>query len=153
MSYSFFYQAPKRTDADTLIVDGKKLQPNTVERQEAFEKLNSVACQFTFPAPWSTQSLPERERSHCKTYFAKGHFNELDDLGRFCGFMFCSDSPANEAFGQLVEVARAEGFSLHPDVEAVFRKGLKSKEHGWKRYFLMAALIIILIVVLCVIMS
>lgn len=153
MSYSFFYQAPKRTDADTLIVDGKKLQPNTAERQEAFEKLNSVACEFTFPAPWSTQSLPAYERSHCKTYFAKGHFNELDDLGRFCGFMFCSDSPADEAFGQLVEVAHAEGFSLHPDVEAVFRKGLKSKKRWGKRFFFYGALIIILIVVLCVLMS
>ena len=33
MSYSFFYQAPKRTDDDTLIVDGKKLLPNTAECQ------------------------------------------------------------------------------------------------------------------------
>lgn len=153
MSYTFFYQAPKRTDADTLIVDGKKLLPNTVERQEAFEKLNSVACEYTFPAPWSTQSLPAHERSRCKTYFAKGHFKELDDLGRFCGFMFCSDLPADEAFGQLVKVAHAEGFSLHPDVEAVFRKRDKVKKTWWKLSFLFVWGIIILIVVLCVLMS
>ncbi len=152
MSYSFFYQAPKRTDDDTLIVDGKKLPPNTAERQAAFENLNRLACEYSLPAPWSTQSLPVRERSHCKTYFAKGHFNELDDLGRFCGFMFCSDLPAEEALAQLVEVARTEGFSLHPDVEAVFCKGLKSKG-GWRKIIPWVALIIILIVVLCVLMS
>ena len=151
MSYSFFYQAPKRTDDDTLIVDGKKLLPNTAERQEAYEKLNNIACEYPFPAPWSTQSLPARERSHCKTYFAKGHFKELDDLGRLCGFMFCSDLPADEAFAKLVEVAHAEGFTLHPDTESAFCKGLKSKGR-WPR-FLGVALILILIVVLCVVMS
>ena len=151
MSYSFFYQAPKRTDDDTLIVDDKKLLPNTAERQEAYEKLNNIACEYPFPAPWSTQSLPARERSHCKTYFAKGLFKELDDLGRLCGFMFCSDLPADEAFAKLVEVARTEGFSLHSDTESAFRKGLKSKGR-WPR-FLTVALILILIVVLCVVMS
>ncbi len=133
MSYSFFFQAPNREDADTLIVDGRKLEFGTDERQREFASLNKEADQYMWhPVPWSTVSIGCLEAAKSKLrdwrqktpkrYFAKGYFNELDDCGRHVGFLFCSDLPAGEALEQLIAVARSEGFTLHPDVEAKFRE-------------------------------
>lgn len=127
MSYSFFFQAPNREDADTLIVDGRKLEFGTDERQREFARLNKVADEYMWnPVPWSTESKSLRGKVKSifgdKKYFAKGYFNELDDCGRHVGFLFCSDLPAGEALEQLIAVARSEGFTLHPDVEAKFRE-------------------------------
>ena len=152
MSYSFFYQAPNRTDDDTLIVDGEKLLPGTEERMAAFEALNALACEFPYPAPWSTQSLYLCKRhSRRGRYFAKGYFNEKDDLGRLCAFLFSSDLPADEALAKLIEVAKQEEFTLHPDAEREFSKGINQRKKKWLPLSLILVLVAIILGVICLI--
>lgn len=159
MSYSFFFQAPNRDDADTLIVDGRKLEFGTDERKMKFDDLNRLADRYMWhQVPWSTASREFLEAAKSKwrdfkektpkRYFAKGYFNELDDCGRHVGFLFCSDRPEDEALEQLIAVAGSEGFTLHPDVEAKFREKGKECCSKKKTFSLLVLLMLIAAVVI-----